>query len=90
MFDRQRFLDDVARASDGDCATAFKMLGFVQYVSEVEADVFLSGELVSARTYYRWIETIRAAGWGALLADVRFGQALQEYVTGLKAQPEEI
>ena len=90
MFDKQKLLDDVARVSDGDYATAFKMLGFVQYVSEVGADAFLSGELVSPRTYYRWVETIRAAGWGSLLSDVRFDQALQEYVGGLNAQPERI
>ena len=90
MFDKQKLLDDVARVSDGDYATAFKMLGFVQYVSEVGADAFLSGELVSPRTCYRWVETIRAAGWGSLLSDVRFDQALREYVAGLNAEPEEI
>jgi hypothetical protein len=30
VFDRQRFLDDVPQVSHGDCATAFKMLGFVR------------------------------------------------------------
>ena len=90
MFSKQQFLDDVAQVSDGDYATAFKMLGFVQYVSEVGADAFLSGELVSPRTYYRWIETVKAAGWQGLLADVRLTQALREYATDITAQPAEV
>ena len=90
MFNKQKFLDDVALVSDGDYATAFKMLGFVQYVSEAGPERFLSGALISPRTYYRWIETINAAGWGSLLSDVRFSQALQEYVAGLNGQPDEI
>ena len=90
MFNKQKFLDDVAQVSDGDYATAFKMLGFVQYVTEAGADRFLSGGLVSPRTYYRWVETIKAAGWSSLLSDVRFDQALQEYVAGLNGQADEI
>ena len=46
MFSKQKFLDDVAQVSDGDYATAFKMLGFIQYVTEAGADRFLSGDLV--------------------------------------------
>jgi hypothetical protein len=90
VFNKKRFLDDVAEVADGDYATAFKMLGFVLYVSESGADGFLSGAMVSPRTYYRWVETIKAAGWASLLSDVRLEQALQEYVGGLNAQPEEI
>jgi hypothetical protein len=90
VLDKQEFLDNVAQVSDGDYATAFKMLGFIVYVSELGADGFLSGAMVSLRTYYRWVETIKAAGWGSLLSDMRLEQALQEYVSSLNTQPGEI
>ena len=86
----RKFLDDVAQIADGDYATGFKMLGFVLFVSQYGADDLLSGSLVSPRTYYRWIETVKAAGWDSLLADVRLTQALREYVTGISARPKEV
>jgi len=90
MFDWALFLDDVARVADGDYATAFKMLGFVLYVSEFEADRLLSGAMISPRTFYRWVETLKQAGWGSPLSHVRFEQALQEYITGLDVNAEEV
>jgi hypothetical protein len=86
----RKFLHDVAQVADGDYATAFKMLGFVLYVSEYGADDLLSGAMVSLRTYYRWVETVKAAGWESLLADVRLAQALREYVAGLNVQAGEV
>lgn len=62
LFDKRRFLDDIAQVSDGDYATAFKMLGAIQYPTEAGADTFLSGALVSPRTCHRWVEAINAAG----------------------------
>lgn len=90
MFDWQKFLDDVARVSDGDYASGFKMLGFVLYVAQFGAEKLLSGTLVSPRTYYRWLEIIKAAGWGSLLSQARFEQALQEYIAGFPGQPEDV
>jgi ABC-type transport system substrate-binding protein len=83
MFNCRRFLDDVARASEGDYASAFKMLGFVLYIADRGADSLLSGAMVSPRTYYRWVDTVNAAGWASLLADVRIRQAINEYTTCL-------
>jgi hypothetical protein len=90
MFEWQRFLEDVARVADGDYAAAFKMLGFVLYVSEFGAERLLSGAMVSPRTYYRWVETIKAAGWEPLLLDARFEQALLEYVSARGGEVAEI
>lgn len=81
MSEWQQFLDDVAAVADGDYAASFKMLGFVLYVSEFGGEKLLSGDLVSPRTYYRWVDLVNSAGWGDLLADIRLEQALSEYVT---------
>jgi hypothetical protein len=85
----RKLVEDVARVADGDYPTGFKMLGFVLYVSEHGAEDLLSGAMVSPRTYYRWVDTVRAAGWDSVLADVRFKQALREYVTGLEGRSVE-
>ena len=86
----RRFLDDVAEAIRGDYATGFKILGFLLYVAECGADDFLTGEMISPRTYYRWIDVVKKAGWESLFSDVRFSQALREYIAGLEAQPETV
>lgn len=86
----RQFLSDVAQVADGDYATGFKMLGFVLFVAENGDEDLLSGSMVSLRTYYRWLETIKAAGWQSLLAELRLSQAIREYVNGIDAQPTEI
>ena len=83
-------MTDVAQVADGDYATGFKMLGFVLFVAENGDEDLLSGSMVSPRTYYRWVETVKAAGWQSLLSEVRLSQALFEYVTGITAQPNEV
>lgn len=83
MFDQRKFLEDVARTSGGNYATGFKLLGFVVYIGEFGADSLLTGDLVSLPTFYRYTESIRAAGWGMLLAEARVVQALKEYKCGL-------
>jgi hypothetical protein len=88
MLDQEKFLREVAQVSGGNYTTAFKLLGFVTYVSEYGADRLLSGSMVSLRTYYRWGEIIKAAGWESLLSDVRFDQALREYISSLEGQPD--
>jgi hypothetical protein len=60
------------------------VLGFVLYVAEHGVDDFLAGEMISPHTYYRWVSTVKKAGWEALLSNVRFGQALREYVATLE------
>ena len=83
MFDWRKFLEDIAIVNGGNYATAFKLLGFVLYIGQFGADSLLAGDMVSLPTYYRYVEIIKAAGWGSLLAEVRAVQALKEYTEGL-------
>lgn len=83
MFDWQQFLDDVAEVSRGDYASAFKMAGAVLYVRENGIEPLLAGEMVSPRTVYRWLETVRRAGWGSLISEVRVLQAVREHLQSL-------
>ena len=85
MFDWQQFLDDVAEVSRGDYVSAFKMLGAVLYISEQGVEPLLAGRMVSPRTVYRWLETIRAAGWGSLVSEARVMQAIREHLTSLQS-----
>jgi hypothetical protein len=78
--DVMRFLRDTAQAAGDDYATAFKLLGMVVFVAEAGAEPLLSGRLVSVSTFNRWVDTLRTAGWGDLLGDVRLRQALREYM----------
>ncbi len=79
-FKVKEFLDQVAEEAQGDYPIAFKLLGLVVYVAQEGSDSLLSGELISQRTYYRWLEMVQRAGWGDLLADARLRQVLQEYL----------
>ena len=81
MFDSARFVKDVAAVSD--FVTALKLYGFVTYIGQHGADSLLSGDLLSVRTFYRYCEIVRSAGWGSLLYEVRAVQALREYKAGL-------
>ncbi|MBN2556131.1 MAG: hypothetical protein JXA97_09370 [Anaerolineales bacterium] len=78
--DVNQFIQDAAQAAKGDYAQAFKLLGFVVYVAEAGGDQLLTGDLISRQTYFRWMEIVKRAGWGDLLADARLRQALQEYL----------
>lgn len=84
MFEWQGFLDDVAKVSRGDYVSAFKLLGAVLYVKEKGIEPLLAGDMVSPRTVYRWLETIRAAGWGSLISEVRILQAVREHLASLQ------
>jgi hypothetical protein len=83
MFDWEEFLNDVAGVSRGDYASGFKMLGVVLYVKEHGIEPLLSGGMVSQRTAYRWLDTIRRAGWGSLISEVRVLQAIREHLASL-------
>lgn len=76
----REFVRDVSIASGDDCVAGFKLLGMVVYVAEIGTEPLLSGKLVAVSTFHRWVETLRLAGWGDLLADVRLRQALRDYV----------
>lgn len=81
QMDSRRFLSDVAVACGNDYASAFKLLGVIVFVAEGGIEPLLSGGLVAPKTFYRWAEALRHAGWGDLLADVRLRQAVRCYVT---------
>ena len=40
----------------------------------------LSGEMISPRTYYRWVTKIDKAGLGNLLSDIKLKQAISDYI----------
>jgi hypothetical protein len=79
----QEMLEDVAAVSAGSYATGFKLLGVVVFIEDEGIEPLLSGEMVSTRTAYRWLETIREAGWGALISEARVIQAIQDHLASL-------
>jgi len=79
-FEVQDFINSTAEALNGDYPQAFKLLGFVVYVAEEGGDQLLTGDLISRQTYFRWLDAVKRAGWGDLLADARLRQVLQEYL----------
>jgi hypothetical protein len=78
--DFRQFLKDAAIASGDDYSMAFKLLGMVAFVAEAGPEPLLTGRLVSIPTLNRWMETLRLAGWGDVIADLRLRQAVREYV----------
>lgn len=79
MYPRE-FVYQIASEMDGDYPLAFKLLGFVVFLTEEGIDELLSGDLISPRTYERWMNVIDRAGWGDLLADARLRKELQDYL----------
>lgn len=78
--DVRRFIEQIAAEKDGDYTLAFKLLGFVVFITEEGNDDLLSGELISTRTYARWMSAINRAGWGNLVADARLRKELRDYL----------
>jgi len=76
----KQFLHQVADQTQGDYPIAFKLLGFVVYFAQEGSDTFLSGEMISPRTYHRWMRLVDQAGWGDLVADARLRKELQDYM----------
>jgi hypothetical protein len=75
-----QFIKEVGMICGGDYPAAFKLLGFVVYVAQEGNDYLLTGNMISQRTYYRWIEIVKRAGWGDLLADARLRQTIKDYL----------
>ncbi|MFV2045259.1 MAG: hypothetical protein ACC700_18755 [Anaerolineales bacterium] len=63
-------------------SVAFKLFGFLVFLAEEGPEPFLSGEVLSSRTYFRWIDDLRNAGLGELVLDARMRQLVQEYIAG--------
>jgi hypothetical protein len=78
--DIREFLEQVASEVNGDFTFAFKLLGFFVFISQEGSESLLTGNMISQRTYYRWMEIVQRAGWGDLLADARLRQVLREYL----------
>lgn len=76
----RKILQEVAIRSNGDYPFAFKLLGFLIYIAQEGNESLLSGEMISPRTYYRWVEKINQAGYGDLLADVRIRQVVSDFI----------
>lgn len=79
----QEMLDAVAAVSKGNYATGFKLIGVVVFIEDEGIEPLLSGEMVSTRTAYRWLETIREAGWGSLISEARVLQAIEDHLASL-------
>jgi hypothetical protein len=78
--DLREFLEQVASEVNNDFTFAFKLLGFFVFISQEGSEALLTGDMISQRTYYRWMEIVQRAGWGDLLADARLRQVIQEYL----------
>ena len=74
----RQFVDCVALETEGDYSQAFKLLGFVPFLTEEGPDIFLSGEILSPRTYHRWVEKLRKAGLGGFALDARMRKLVSE------------
>jgi hypothetical protein len=72
----------VADTNKGDYSSAFKILGFLIFLAEEGPDAFLSGDILSPRTYHRWIESLRKADLEGFALDARMRQLVSEYIRG--------
>ena len=67
-----RFVGDVAQACGDDYPAALKLLGLVVFLRAEGPAALLSGRRVDVRTFMRWAELLKYAGWG----DAVFGPQL--------------
>ncbi len=71
---------DLAEYHDNDYPQAFKLLGLIVFIAQEGSEPLLSGELISTRTFYRWVEKIKQAGYGDLLAETQLKQAVRNFI----------
>jgi hypothetical protein len=76
----REIVKSVVASSEGDYTLAFKLLGFLVFLAEEGSDPFLSGEVLSPRTYHRWVEGLRKAELEGFALDARMRQLVSEYV----------
>lgn len=74
----REIVNSIVETGDAEYSQAFKLLGFTVFLAEEGPDAFLAGNLLSPRTYFRWIEILRAAGLEGLALDARLRQLLAE------------
>jgi hypothetical protein len=75
----KEIVDSVVESSVGDYSMAFKLLGFLSFLAEEGSGPFLAGNVLTPRTYHRWLENLRQSGLEALALDVRLRQLVREY-----------
>lgn len=80
MVNTKRVIHDFSKACSEDYTQAFKLLGLVVFVAQEGNEPLLSGEMISPRTYYRWVEKIKQAGYGDLLAEARLRQVISDFI----------
>ena len=76
----KEFVEQAASGLSGDYVRAFKLLGFVLYLAEDGPGPFLSGRVMSPRTYHRWIEELGICNLDGFAMDARLRQLVNEYV----------
>ncbi len=76
----KQFIDDIGSLNDNDYPQAFKLLGLIVFIAQEGAEPLLSGEMISPRTFYRWVEKIKQAGYGDLLAETQLKQAVRNFI----------
>ncbi len=74
------FVEKAAGGLGGDYFRAFKLLGFVLYLAEQGPEPFISGRMMSPRTYSRWIEELRECNLDGFALDARLRQLINEYL----------
>ena len=74
------FVEKAAGGVGGDYFGAFKLLGFVLYLADKGPEPFLSGGVMSPRTYNRWIEELRKCNLDGFALDARLRQLVNEYL----------
>ncbi|MCH8093414.1 MAG: hypothetical protein IH953_02360 [Chloroflexi bacterium] len=76
----KEFVEQAAIGLSDDYVRAFKLLGFVLYLAEEGPEPFLSGRVMSPRTYNRWIEELGICNLDGFAMDARLRQLVNEYV----------
>lgn len=76
----REFVDKAVLVLSGDYIRAFKLLGFVLYLAEEGPEPFLSGRVMSPRTYNRWIDELRECDLDGFALDARLRQLVNEYL----------
>ncbi len=73
----RRLLRDLAVAASDDYTQAFKVLGMVVFVQCEGVEPLLGGRLIRESTFFRWVDQLRASGWGDLICGDEYRQALE-------------
>ena len=76
----REFVDKAVLVLSGDYIRAFKLLGFVLYLAEEGPEPFLSGRVMSPRTYNRWIDELRECDLDGFALDARLRQLVNGYL----------